>query len=135
MADEESVQALIKSVRNKIANEGLPTKQLAKKADVKYNTVKSFLDGTRMPHFDTFIRIMLAAGLTLSEFGYSDGRMVEVNEEELSYVRRYKRLNEEYQKHIKISIDGCTSLQEKILEGEAPEDEGVKKPDRRKKKS
>ena len=79
-----------------------------------------------MPQLDTFIRIVFAAGFSLADLEVTDGRLVQISDDvELSYLRMYRRLGEDYQDYVKKSIDYCTAKQEKELET-IPESESVK---------
>jgi hypothetical protein len=131
---QEKIDSLIENARIKIKEHGPSFKSLAKIANVKYNTVKGFLDNGTIPQLDTFIRIVLAAGFSLADLEVTDGRLVQISDdEELSYLRMYKRLDGDYQDYVKKSIAYCTAKQEKELEA-IPESESVKVSRQRNKK-
>lgn len=101
------------SVLQKIKEQEISVAELARAADVDYNTVKNFVNGNSLPHPETLQRLLKAVGYEFLEI-MEDGRnVVYLDDDDNIDIRRYRRLNSYYKNLVKLNIEAYLTLQEK----------------------
>lgn len=81
------------AVLQKVKEQEISIPELAKAAEVDYNTVKSFFSGKTIPKLDTLQKILKAVGYGFLEILEDDRNVVYLDDEDDMDIRRYRRLN------------------------------------------
>ena len=101
------------AVLQKVKEQEISIPDLARAADVDYNTVKSFVTGKTIPKLDTLQRILNAVGYEFLEILEDDRNAVYLDDEDNADIRRYRRLSTYYKNLVKKNIEAYLTLQEK----------------------
>ncbi|MBR1572966.1 MAG: helix-turn-helix transcriptional regulator [Lachnospiraceae bacterium] len=101
------------AVLQKVKEQEISIPELAKAAEVDYNTVKSFLSGKTIPKLDTLQKILKAVGYGFLEILEDDRNVVYLDDEDDMDIRRYRRLNAYYKGLVKTNVESYLALQEK----------------------
>lgn len=85
-------------IRKLMEERGWTEYRLAKEANLSHSTVANMFNRNNAPTFPTLEAICNAFQMTLSQFFYEDGNLIELTEEEKELLSRWKKLNAEQRK-------------------------------------
>jgi len=103
---------IAKKIQEKMEEQGMSMNDIAKVANLDYNTVKDFLQNNRVSKLDTIQRIIRALGYEFSEILDEEKNVLYLSDDDNADIRRYRRLNEYYKGLVKLNVDAYLLQQE-----------------------
>lgn len=114
---------IAKKIQDKMEEQGMSMNDVAKVANLDYNTVKDFLLNNRVSKLDTVQRIIRALGYEFSEILDEEKNVLYLSDEDNADIRRYRRLNEYYKGLVKLNVDAY------LLQQESDKKKGINRTD------